>query len=168
MIQKEFTKIEFSSIGIIYSPFDNLEGMPIQPIGASGVEGEIHINNELKDGLKDLEGFSHLSLVYYLHKVNSYSLKVKPFLDNEFHGIFATRSPKRPNPIGISVVELSSIKDNVIHIKNVDILNKTPLLDIKPYVPQLYEETCKNLKVGWFEEKHENAKQTKSDNRFID
>ncbi|MDR0900088.1 MAG: tRNA (N6-threonylcarbamoyladenosine(37)-N6)-methyltransferase TrmO [Methanobrevibacter sp.] len=161
-------KIEFNNIGTIYSPFDELEGMPIQAIGAKGIKGKIHLNEELKDGLKDLEGFSHLTLIYHLHEVNSYSLEVKPFLDNKSHGIFATRSPKRPNPIGISVVKLDSIKDNVVHISNVDILNGTPLLDIKPYVPQLYEETCNDLRIGWFNEKYQNAENIKSDNRFID
>lgn len=160
-------KIEFNTIGTIYSPFKKLDGMPIQPTGAKGIKGEIHLNKDLKEGLKDLGDFSHLTLIYYLHKVNGFSLEVKPFLDNSNHGVFATRSPKRPNPIGISVVKLDNLKDNIIHISNVDILNETPLLDIKPYVPQLYEDTCKNLKIGWFEEKHENAKHTKSDNRFI-
>jgi len=159
-------KVELDIIGKIYSPFDELEGMPIQPVGANGIKGEIHLNRDLVGGLKDLKDFSHLTLIYHLHKAKGYSLEVKPFLDNEHHGVFATRSPKRPNPIGISVVELNSIEDNVIHISNLDILNGTPLLDIKPYVPQLYEETCKDLKVGWFEEKHKNAKTTKSDDRF--
>ena len=159
-------KIEFNFIGIIYSPFENLEGMPIQPIGAEGIKGEIHLNKKLISGLKDLKDFSHLTLIYYLHKVNGYSLEVKPFLDDEYHGIFATRSPKRPNAIGVSVVKLDSIKKNIIHISNIDVLNGTPLLDIKPYVPQLYEDSCKNLKIGWFKEKHVNAKTTKADNRF--
>jgi tRNA-Thr(GGU) m(6)t(6)A37 methyltransferase TsaA len=159
-------KVEFNIIGKIYSPFNELDGMPIQPTGASGIKGEIHLNKNLVDGLKDLKDFSHLTLIYHLHEVKGYSLEVKPFLDNSHHGIFATRSPKRPNPIGISVVKLDSIENNVLYISNVDILNGTPLLDIKPYVPQLYEDTCKNLKVGWFEEKHENAKDTKADNRF--
>lgn len=161
-------KIEFDKIGTIYSPFKELNGMPIQPIGAQGIKGEIHLNDDLKEGLKDLEGFSHLTLLYHLHKVNSYFLEVKPFLDNDYHGIFATRSPKRPNPIGVSVVQLDSVKDNIIYISNVDILNETPLLDIKPYVPQLYEETCQDLEVGWFEEKHQNAENIKSDDRFIE
>ena len=161
-------KIEFTSIGTIYSPFTELKGMPIQPIGAEGIKGEIHLNNKLIEGLNDLEGFSHLTLIYYLHKVNSYSLEVKPFLDNKTHGIFATRSPKRPNPIGLSVVKLDYIEKNVIFISNVDILSGTPLLDIKPHVPQLYENTITNLKIGWFEKKHEKAKNKKSDDRFID
>ncbi len=162
------TKIEFDSIGTIYSPFNDLEGMPIQPIGAKGIKGEIHLKYNFIKGLKDIDEFSHLTVVYYLHKVNNFSLEIKPFLDDKHHGVFATRSPKRPNPIGISVVKLDYVKKEKIYISNVDILNETPLLDIKPYVPQLYEETCKNLKVGWFENKHQDAKNKKSDNRFID
>jgi len=161
-------KIEFTSMGTIYSPFTNLEGMPVQPVGAEGVKGEIHLNKDLTEGLKDIEEFSHLTLIYHLHKVNSYSLEVKPFLDNKTHGIFATRSPKRPNPIGISVVKLDYIKENIIYISNVDILSGTPVIDIKPYVPQLYESTINDLKIGWFETKHEKAKNKKSDDRFID
>ncbi|KZX15399.1 tRNA (N6-threonylcarbamoyladenosine(37)-N6)-methyltransferase TrmO [Methanobrevibacter filiformis] len=160
------TNIEFKTIGIIETPFNEIEGMPIQPNGANGVKGKIYLNKEFKEGLKDIESFSHLTLTYFLHEIKDYSLLVKPFLDDNTHGIFATRSPKRPNPIGISVVRLNSVKDNVLIISNVDMLNKTPLLDIKPYVPQLYEETCENLKIGWFEKKHKNAKHKKSDDRF--
>lgn len=161
------SKIELEQIGIIYSPFEELEGMPIQPIGAQGVKGEIHLNEEFKDGLKDLEGFSHINILYLLHKVEGYKLEVKPFLDNNSHGVFATRSPKRPNRIGSSVVKIDSIEDNVVYIENIDVLNGTPLLDIKPYVPHLYEETIDELKIGWFEDKHEGAKTKKADDRFI-
>ncbi|RBQ22568.1 S-adenosyl-L-methionine-binding protein [Candidatus Methanobinarius endosymbioticus] len=126
------------------------------------------LNDELVDGLKALKDFSHLTLIYHLQKAKGYSLEVKPFLDNEHHGVFATRSPKRPNPIGILVVKLDSIEGNIINISNIDILNGTSLLDVKPYVPQLYEDTCKDLKVGWFEKKHQDAENTKSDDRFIE
>lgn len=161
-------KIEFDIIGKIHSPFDELEGMPIQPIGAKGIKGEIRLNKDLIAGLKDLKDFSHLTLVYHLHKAKGYTLEVKPFLDDTHHGVFATRSPKRPNSIGISVVKIDSIDYNIIYISNVDILNDTPLLDLKPYVPQLYEDTCKDLKIGWFEEKHQNGENIKSDDRFIE
>lgn len=159
--------IEFKKIGTIHSPFTELKGMPIQPIGAEGVKGEIHLKDEYIPGLKDIEGFSHLNLLYHLHKVNGHALEVKPFLDNNPHGIFATRSPKRPNPIGSSVVKLDKIESNIIYISNIDVLDGTPLIDIKPYVPQLYEKTIKDLKIGWFENKHEHAKDQKADDRFI-
>ncbi|MDR3291146.1 MAG: tRNA (N6-threonylcarbamoyladenosine(37)-N6)-methyltransferase TrmO [Methanobrevibacter sp.] len=160
-------KIEFNSIGMIYSPFKNLKGMPIQPIGGEGVKGEIHINEGLKNGLKDLNGFSHLILIYYLHKSKGFSLEVTPFLDNNTHGVFATRSPKRPNSVGLSIVKLDSIEDNILYISNMDILDETPLLDIKPYVPQLNGIKNDSIKIGWFEEKHFSAKDKLSDARFI-
>ena len=115
--------------------------MPIQPTGAKGIKGTIEIKDEYVDGLKDLDGFSHIHLIYLLHKVEGYMLEVKPFMDNSTHGVFATRSPKRPNRIGMSVVKLNKVEGNKVCVENVDILDGTPLLDIKPYVPQLYEDT---------------------------
>ena len=162
------TKIEFKSIGIIHSPFKNLEGMPIQPIGARGIKGEIHLNNEYKDGLKDLEGFSHIILIYYLHLSKGHLLKVKPFLDTEQRGIFATRAPKRPNPIGLSVVRLEKIEGNKLYISDIDIVDGTPLLDIKPYIPNFDRHYDDEIRIGWFEDKHHNAIDRKSDRRFID
>ena len=161
-------KIEFDTIGTIHSPFTELEGMPIQPTGAKGIKGEIHIKDEYKPGLKDINGFSHLILIYHLHKTNGNALEVKPFMDNNTHGVFATRSPKRPNNIGMTVVALDDVDDEcVLHISNVDILDGTPLLDIKPYVPQLHEDTITDLRIGWFETKHQKAKNQKADDRFI-
>ena len=159
-------KIELESIGTIHTEFTEIEGMPIQPTGAKGVEGSIEIKNKFKDGLKDLEDFSHIQLLYILHKVDGYMLEVKPFMDNDTHGVFATRSPKRPNRIGSSIVKLIKIEDNVLYVENIDILDGTPLIDIKPYVPQLYEDTIDELKIGWFENNHNKAKSQKSDNRF--
>jgi len=162
-------KIEFDSLGTIHTPFTELEGMPIQPTGAKGIEGEIHIANEYKAGLKDIDGFSHLILIYYLHKTNGHALEVKPFMDNDTHGIFATRSPKRPNNIGMTVVALNDVDEEkgILYISNVDILDGTPLLDIKPYVPQLHEDTIVDLRIGWFEKNHQKAKSQKADDRFI-
>lgn len=154
------------SIGTIHSEFKDIEGMPIQPTGAKGIPGTIKIKDKYVDGLKDLEGFSHIHLIYLLHEVDGYMLEVKPFMDNDTHGIFATRSPKRPNHIGMSVVKLNKIEGNTIYIENIDILDKTPLLDIKPYVPQLFEDTIDELKIGWFEKNHQKAKSQKADNRF--
>ena len=159
-------KIELNSIGTIYSEFENIESMPIQPTGAKGIKGKIIIKDKYKKGLKDLECFSHINLIYLLHKVEGYNLEVKPFMDIESHGIFATRSPKRPNPIGSSIVKLDRIDENILYVSNIDILNKTPLIDIKPYVPQLYEYTIDELKIGWFENNYNKAKYKKSDDRF--
>ena len=158
--------IELESIGTIHTEFKKIEGMPIQPTGAKGVKGTIKIKEKYAEGLKDLDGFSHIHLIYLLHKVEGYMLEVKPFMDNDTHGVFATRSPKRPNRIGMSVVKVIDVKDNSIYIENVDILDGTPLLDIKPYVPQLYEDTIDELRIGWFETKHQKAKSQKSDDRF--
>lgn len=162
-------KIEFDNIGIIHSPFTKLEGMPIQPTGAKGVKGEIHIKEEYKEGLKDIDGFSHIILIYHFHKTKGNTLQVKPFMDNTKRGVFATRSPKRPNNIGMSTVKLDKVEDNILHISNVDILDGTPLIDIKPYVPQFFEDTIvDDLKMGWLETNHQKAKNQKSDDRFID
>lgn len=159
-------KITMTPIGIIKTPHKTIEGMPIQPTGAKGIKGELHIKEEFADGLKDLEGFSHINILYHFHKVNGYSLEVHPFLDNKTHGIFATRSPKRPNKIGSSIVKVDKVENNIVYISNIDVLDETPLLDIKPHVPHLYEDTIENLQIGWFETKADKAKTKKSDDRF--
>ena len=161
-------EIIYKPIGTIHSPFKNLEGMPIQPVGAKGVEGEIHLDEKYEEGLKDLEGFSHVVLIYHLHLCKGYSLQVKPFLDTVKRGIFATRAPKRPNAIGMSVVCLNKIEGSKIYISNVDVVDGTPLLDIKPYIPNFDKCKGEELRIGWFEDKHENANHKKSDDRFVD
>ena len=159
-------KIELEPIGTIHTEFTEIEGMPIQPTGAKGVKGTLIIKDKYQNGLKDLEEFSHINILYLLHKVDGYLLEVKPFMDINTHGIFATRSPKRPNRIGSSIVQIDKIKGNSVYVSNIDVLDGTPLLDIKPYVPQLYEDTIDELKIGWFEKNHNKAKSQKSDNRF--
>jgi len=161
-------KVIYEPIGTIHSPFKDLEGMPIQPIGAKGIKGEIHLKEELKEGLKDLKGFSHIILIYHLHLSYGYNLHVKPFLDNTERGIFATRAPKRPNSIGMSVVCLEKIEGSKIFISNVDIVDGTPLLDIKPYIPTFDKCKGEEIRIGWFEDKHEDAHNKKSDGRFVD
>lgn len=135
-------------IGIIRSPFNEPEKTPIQPLKSSAM-GKVKVFNEFKEGLKDIEGFSHIILLYEFHKTNSFELLVKPFLVNEKKGLFATRAPWRPNPIGLSVVELKEVKDNTLKVKGIDCLDKTPLLDIKPFVPE-FDDT-KKVKIGWLE-----------------
>ena len=159
-------KIELEPIGTIHTEFTEIEGMPIQPTGAKGIKGTLVIKDKDLNGLKDLEEFSHINILYLLHKVDGYLLEVKPFMDINTHGIFATRSPKRPNRIGSSIVQIDKIKENTVYVSNIDVLDGTPLLDIKPYVPQLYEDTIEELKIGWFEKNHNKAKSQKSDNRF--
>jgi len=159
--------VQYNPIGIIHSPFRDLHGMPIQPIGARGIKGQIELNEEYELGLKDLNGFSHIILIYHFHLSEGYSLEVKPFLDQVKRGIFATRAPKRPNAIGLSVVELDKIESNIIHISNVDVLDGTPLLDIKPYIPHFNACEKENVSIGWFDDKHHEAKDKKSDKRFV-
>ena len=158
--------INFKSIGKIHSQFKNLEGMPIQPIRARGIKGEIHLYEEYEEGLRDLIGFSHIILIYHFHLSDGYSLRVKPFIDNIKRGVFATRAPKRPNPIGISVVRLENIEGNKIYISDVDIIDGTPLLDIKPYIPN-FDNWDDEYKFGWLEEKQHKAVDKRSDRSFI-
>ena len=155
----------FQPIGRVQSPFKDLQGMPIQPSGGSGIRGKIILSPELIDGLVDLDGFSHLILIYYFHQAEGYKLQVKPFLDVEEHGVFATRAPRRPNRIGISVVKLLGIQANVLEIENLDILDGTPVLDIKPYVPDF--ESVENLRLGWLTGKLGELEGTRSDERFV-
>jgi len=112
-------KIEYNSIGVVHSPFKKAEGMPIQPAGAAGVEGTVEVFPEFVEGLKDLEGFSHIYLIYHFHQSNGYSLMVTPFMDTALRGVFATRAPRRPNAIGISVVRLKGIEGGILRIENV-------------------------------------------------
>lgn len=157
-------KVEIFSIGIIHSPYPDPEGVPIQSTFANAVRGTIELFPEFVEGLTDLEGFSHVILLYYMHMVKGYSLRCRPFLDTQDHGIFATRAPRRPNPIGLSVVRLLGIRDNILDIEGIDIVDATPLLDIKPYVSDF--DICNNVKNGWYEYAG-NRSQTVADNRFI-
>jgi len=156
--------ITFNSIGIIHTPFKSKTGMPIQPGGAKGIKGRIELKPEFVPGLLDLDEFSHIILTYHFHQSVGFELQVKPFLDDKKHGIFAIRAPNRPNPIGISVVKLLSIKDNILEIENVDILDGTPLLDIKPYIPDFDIHDIEES--GWIRNKSRKLKQVRSDNRF--
>ncbi len=135
-------------IGIIHSPYTDPQEAPIQG-HFSEARGEIELFPEYEEGLKDIEGFSHLILLYYFHQAKGYSLSVKPFLDDTPKGLFATRHPARPNPIGLSVVRLLERRGNTLQIAEVDLLDGTPLLDIKPYVPQFDER--KGATAGWLE-----------------
>jgi tRNA-Thr(GGU) m(6)t(6)A37 methyltransferase TsaA len=157
-------KIEFEPIGIIHSPFMELEGMPIQPAGAAGVKGSVEMFKDFHPGLKDLDGFSHIILLYHFHRSHGYELHVVPFMDSKPRGLFATRAPKRPNPIGLSVVQLDKIEDDILHIRNVDILDGTPLLDIKPYVPEFDGQI--DVRTGWLENAGKTVSNLKSDDRF--
>jgi len=158
-------KIEYQPIGTIHSPFKTVKGMPIQPSGAAGVRGTVEIFQQFEQGLKDLDGFSHIILIYHFHRSDGGSLLVMPFLDNVERGVFATRAPNRPNPIGLSVVRLIGIDGCTLTIDGVDVLNGTPLLDIKPYVPDF--DSPDVTSIGWLEKIHKAARSCKADSRFV-
>ncbi|WGM88534.1 MAG: tRNA (N6-threonylcarbamoyladenosine(37)-N6)-methyltransferase TrmO [Candidatus Bathyarchaeum tardum] len=157
-------KIVYKPLGVVYSPFEKPQDVPIQSAAAKGVKGTIQIHQDYINGLKDLDGFSHLILIYHFHLAKPYSLQVKPFLDQKLHGLFSTRAPSRPNPIGISVVRLEKIEKNILHIQDVDIVNKTPLLDIKPYVPSFDQRNTE--KIGWLTKNINKLSSTRDDGRF--
>ncbi len=157
-------KIKYSPIGIIHSPFKTPQGTPIQPGGAKGATAEVEVYPQYAEGLEDLAGFSHIILIYHFHLTKKFSLRVKPFLDDELHGLFATRAPARPNPIGISVVRLIKIEGKILFVQDIDVVDNTPLLDIKPYVPEF--DVRKVERIGWLESKSNKVRETSADGRF--
>lgn len=156
--------ISFEPIGFIHSPFIKAEGTPIQPKAAGKAKGKIELLPEFTDCLQDLEGFSHIILLYYFHLSEGYSAKVIPYMDNQERGVFATRAPRRPNPIGLSLVRLDKIKNNILLVSGIDVIDGTPLLDIKPYVPEFDRE--EEFRLGWLEKKVRRLPGTKDDGRF--
>ncbi len=157
-------EVTYRAIGTIHSPFSDLKDMPIQPTGKASAPGTAEVLPEFVAGLKDLEGFSHVILLYHLHEVRRTDLAVTPFLGSEPRGVFATRAPTRPNPIGLSIVELVRIEGNRVYLGNVDILDGTPLLDIKPYVPEFDQPVA--ARAGWLEREQGKVRSAKSDDRF--
>ena len=156
--------LEIIPIGIIRTPYKQVEGMPIQPAGAAGVEGTVEIVDDYVPGLKDLDGFSHIILLYHFHQGEGYDLTVVPFLDHRPHGLFATRAPRRPNPIGLSIVKLNRIEGSTLYISNIDVLDGTPLLDIKPYVPAFDHQD--ETRSGWIEGARDCVADCSADDRF--
>ncbi|GIU41749.1 tRNA (N6-threonylcarbamoyladenosine(37)-N6)-methyltransferase TrmO [Shewanella algidipiscicola] len=142
--------ITYSPIGYAKTPFKQIENVPVQGAGISQDIAELIINEEYVQGLDDLEEFSHIYVVFHIHKAAGYKLKVTPFLDDQPRGIFATRSPKRPNAIGLSIVEIVRIEANRIVVRGVDLLDATPILDIKPYIQSF--DNIKQTKDGWYEQ----------------
>lgn len=158
-------EVRYKPIGIIYTENKEPEGTPIQPRAAEGTQGKVELYSEYIDGLKDLDGFSHIILLYHFHRSKEHPLQVKPYMDDEKHGVFAMRGPSRPNPIGLSVVKLSRIRDNILEVENVDVVDGTPLLDIKPYVPDFDRYDVERY--GWLEENVEKLPDTVDDGRFL-
>jgi tRNA (adenine37-N6)-methyltransferase len=161
---EQVEQLTYKPIGVVHSPFKQPKNTPIQATASKGVIATVEIYPEYSEGLKDLEGFSHIILLYHFHLIKDSYLMVKPFLDDQLRGVFATRSPCRPNKIGISVVHLTGIKDNVLQIEDIDILDGTPLIDVKPYVPKF--DCRKTNKIGWFSDKIDKLAATKDDGRF--
>lgn len=159
-------EIVYKPIGVIHSPFTELEGMPIQPRAAYGIEGTVVLNPDLTPGLKDLEGFSHIILLYHFHLSKQQSLEVKPFLDDTPRGVFATRVPAHPNAIGLSVVRLTGISGSTLIIEDVDVVDGTPLLDIKPFVPDF--DNRETQKTGWLANQVSRVNDVRADRRFAD
>lgn len=156
--------VTYRPIGIVRSPFTSIEGMPIQPSRAQDVEGTLEIDPEFHAGLKDLDGFSHILLICHLDRVAGAELTVVPFLDTEPRGIFATRAPKRPNAISISVLRIKSVTGGHVQVLDVDLLDGTPILDVKPYVPEF--DARADARIGWYARAARKDEEVVSDKRF--
>jgi tRNA-Thr(GGU) m(6)t(6)A37 methyltransferase TsaA len=157
-------EVRYHAIGVIHSPFTDRKGMPIQPTSRASAPGVAEIFPEFVEGLRDLDGFSHVILLYHMHRAREASLIVTPFLDDETRGVFATRAPARPNPIGLSIVEVREVEGGRLHLANVDVLDGTPLLDVKPYVPEF--DRPRHVRTGWLGGGRRKVRATESDDRF--
>ncbi len=157
--------ITYTPVGVIHSSVVSPENAPIQSVSAKEITADLEVGEEFTQGLLDIEGFSHLILVYAFHKSKGWSLTPVPFLDVTPHGVFATRVPRRPNAIGFSVVRLVSREENVLHLMDVDLIDGTPVLDIKPYVPRF--DAFPEAKAGWFSGKLNEVQDARSDGRFL-
>lgn len=151
-------------IGVIRTPFLQQAGTPIQAALSQGAEGTVELAPEFEDGLADLDGFSHIILVYVLHQCDGYSLRVTPYLDRHERGLFATRAPRRPNPIGLSTVRLLGVQGLRLSVADVDMLDGTPLLDIKPFVPDF--DHRQEVRTGWYADCAA-TDGTRADGRFV-
>lgn len=159
-------EIRYKPIGIIHSPFKEPYGIPIQATRAQNIEGTVEIFPEYAEGLKDIDEFSHIILIYHFHLSRGFSLKVKPYLDDKLHGVFVTRAPSRPNPIGLSIVRLIRHEGERLYVQNVDIVDGTPLLDIKPYIPEF--DLREVTKIGWLEKNVNKLSKAKGNGRFAE
>ena len=159
-------EVRYKPIGIVHSPFRKSQSVPIQSVASKGIEGSVEVAREYVEGLKDIEGFSHIILIYHFHLSKDYSLIVKPYLDENLHGVFSTRAPSRPNPIGISIVRLTKVEDNILYIQDLDIIDGTPLLDIKPYVPKFDQR--RTVRIGWLKNNINRLSIVSDDGRFTD
>jgi tRNA-Thr(GGU) m(6)t(6)A37 methyltransferase TsaA len=155
-------EIKYKPIGIVHSPFKKKEDIQkekyTQPQGFDTVKGELEVFREFQDGLKDIEGFSHIVIIFVFHKSEGYRLHTVPLLEDKLRGVFSTRSPNRPNAIGMTVVNLIERKDNILKVKGVDMIEGTPILDIKPYTPR---DQRHPIKIGWLAKRMQKDTQNK-------
>ncbi|MDP9293461.1 MAG: tRNA (N6-threonylcarbamoyladenosine(37)-N6)-methyltransferase TrmO [Actinomycetota bacterium] len=156
--------IAYIPIGVLRSPYSALDGMPLQTVATPEVEARVELDPSVHGALRDLDGFSHLWLLAHLHTVDGWSAEVVPFLDTVPRGLLATRSPRRPNPIGLSLVELVRVDAGVLHVRGIDLLDGTPILDVKPYVPLF--DVREDARAGWFEQAGPRVHHVRSDRRY--
>ncbi len=157
-------EICYKAIGIIESPYDHALNMPVQSLADNDIRGKIIVDPKYMEGLKNLDQFSHIYVIYHLHLSRGYQLVAKPFLDDADHGIFAIRAPRRPNPIGLSIVKLEKVIKNVLYITGIDMVNGTPIIDIKPFIPAF--DIPENPNSGWLKLPETEINKARSDNRF--
>lgn len=163
-IHTHLEPISIRPIGIVHSRFADVVDMPIQTAGAPQETGQLEVFPEFEAGLRDIDGFEYLILLTHLHRGTQEKLEVMPFLDTQSHGVFATRAPARPNRIGLSIVRLESRNGRFLQFCGNDMVDQTPVIDIKPYVPKFDVRTTE--RVGWFGTRLEQLGQTRSDNRM--
>ncbi|MEF8758126.1 MAG: tRNA (N6-threonylcarbamoyladenosine(37)-N6)-methyltransferase TrmO [Halobacteriales archaeon] len=158
-------EVRYEPIGVIRSPFESVEGMPIQASAAGDAVGSVELDDRYGPGLADLDGFSHCILLYHFHRADGEaSLSARPFLDDVDRGLFSTRAPRRPNPIGLSVVAIEDVDDGTLTVRGVDVLDGTPLLDIKPYVPDF--DVHADAEAGWLDATPRTPDDVTADDRF--
>ena len=159
-------QFQYEPIGVIRTPFESPDGMPIQPVGADTEDGTVQVAESYADGLQDLNGFSHCILLYHFHAATDATfLEVEPFLDTEKRGVFATRAPQRPNQIGLSVVAIDSVTENEVRVSGIDVVDQTPLLDIKPFVPDF--DVPDDVDTGWLNASKSTIESKQADKRFL-
>jgi tRNA-Thr(GGU) m(6)t(6)A37 methyltransferase TsaA len=157
-------EIRYQPIGVARTRYKSLEGMPLQPSAVRDERGLIHIHYEYAAGLKDLDGFSHIHVIAHMHQGKPGNLVGIPFLDDKPRGVFSTRSPRHPNPIGLSTVRLINVEETVLFVAGLDLLDRTPILDLKPYVPEFDQQDAD--RIGWLAQRAQNVHSTRADDRF--
>lgn len=161
----DHSSVEYTPIGTIHTDFETAEGMPIQPSVADNAPGVVEFDAVYEPALSDLDGFSHCILLYQFHDSDDdYSTTVKPFLDENERGLFATRAPKRPNNIGLSIVAIDSIDGTELTVSGIDVVDGTPLLDVKPFVPEF--DVPDDTESGWIAKSEDGTGRTRADSRF--